>query len=263
MFDPSFILKSTKPSAILDNPSSAATSSSSNKDDGRSDTPSTTVNVIDANEWSEVTYGDDGIEEPPRGRRRASKELPHLSSNPSSPVLGARSSLSQSPPSVSILTPPNGYTIRPPSPTWYHRSQPLLNLNHKLLPVALSAPTFQAHHTLPPIPVVPSETALSTTSGYKADLPSDPILYLPPLLSRLPAWIEPHNIDNPKLAPPHELANFETRLPDIDPGSLALHQALHFFQPIDTDYAATRYDEAFNWSQLVSFRLIVWRRSGC
>jgi hypothetical protein len=36
-------------------------------------------------------------------------------------------------------------------------------------------------------------------------------------------------------------------LPDIDPASLALHQALHHFAPIDSHYASRPYPAAFNW----------------
>ncbi|WVQ82401.1 hypothetical protein IAT38_004529 [Cryptococcus sp. DSM 104549] len=46
------------------------------------------------------------------------------------------------------------------------------------------------------------------------------------------------------------LRDFETRLPDIDPASLALHQALHRFKPTTGAYAATPYPEAFNWANL-------------
>lgn len=81
-------------------------------------------------------------------------------------------------------------------------------------------------------------------------IPSDPILYLPPLLSPLPTSIPHHKHHGPN---EEILSNFETRLPDIDPASLELHQALHSFTPIDADYAAKHYDEAFNWDDLVSW----------
>ncbi|KAF8507467.1 hypothetical protein BU17DRAFT_57437 [Hysterangium stoloniferum] len=76
---------------------------------------------------------------------------------------------------------------------------------------------------------------------------SSPILYLPPLLSSLPA-----SYPVPQLVKP--LRQFplatETRLPDIDPASLFLHRALHHFRPVDDKYAARPYDEAFNWDEL-------------
>lgn len=93
---------------------------------------------------------------------------------------------------------------------------------------SLAAPIFQAHHQPPP-PVAPPNT--------------DPILYLPPLLSGLP---HNHTCDHEQ----HANHEFDTRLPDIDPASLALHQALHYFSPHDSQYAATDYDSAFNWSDL-------------
>lgn len=76
--------------------------------------------------------------------------------------------------------------------------------------------------------------------------PQVPVLYLPPLLSSLP---EQHpSVLVPTDHPPVITA---TRLPDIDPTSLSLHKALHFFNPVDADYASKHYAEAFNWSQLV------------
>ena len=42
----------------------------------------------------------------------------------------------------------------------------------------------------------------------------------------------------------------ETRLPDIDPVSLSLHKALHYFRPYDTKYASAQYKNAFNWEEL-------------
>ncbi|GMK58009.1 hypothetical protein CspeluHIS016_0500410 [Cutaneotrichosporon spelunceum] len=93
---------------------------------------------------------------------------------------------------------------------------------------ALAAPIFQAHHQPPP-PVA-------------SDIPhADPILYLPPLLSRLPRaheHLSGHSTE------------FDTRLPDIDPASLFLHQALHYFRPRDSKYAARDYPDAFNWDDL-------------
>lgn len=42
----------------------------------------------------------------------------------------------------------------------------------------------------------------------------------------------------------------ETHLPDIDPASLYLHKALHYFRPVTTEYAETPYEAAFNWDEL-------------
>lgn len=72
-----------------------------------------------------------------------------------------------------------------------------------------------------------------------------PILYLPPLISSLPKSLPP--IDIPHDHPP---LTTETRLPDIDPVSLSLHKALHYFRPYDDKYASKSYAEAFNWSEL-------------
>lgn len=86
--------------------------------------------------------------------------------------------------------------------------------------------------------------------------PTQPILYLPPLLSSLPYTYPTHipfsssrstksNSDS-KSNP----LTTETRLPDIDPASLSLHKALHHFAPRDDRYAAVGYEEAFNWDEL-------------
>jgi hypothetical protein len=71
-----------------------------------------------------------------------------------------------------------------------------------------------------------------------------PILYLPPLLSLLPASYAPEKL------PSHPPSFTETRLPDIDPASLSLHRALHHFKPLDDQYAVRPYSEAFNWDLL-------------
>lgn len=69
-------------------------------------------------------------------------------------------------------------------------------------------------------------------------VPTDPILYLPPLLSTLPN--DPSFSSGP-------------RLPSgtVDPASLALHKALHSFRPLDAQYATRPYPEAFNWAELL------------
>ena len=78
--------------------------------------------------------------------------------------------------------------------------------------------------------------------------PTAPILYLPPLLSSLPHGYN-HTFPN-QLDKHRRPLNTETRLPDIDPASLALHKALHHFQPTTGEYAETPYEQAFNWSEL-------------
>jgi len=76
---------------------------------------------------------------------------------------------------------------------------------------------------------------------------SQPVLYLPPLLSSLP---ESYSIAHPSLKSSFPPLVTETRLPDIDPVSLSLHKALHEFKPSSPDYANTDYEHAFNWSEL-------------
>ncbi|KAH8083785.1 hypothetical protein BXZ70DRAFT_575033 [Cristinia sonorae] len=89
---------------------------------------------------------------------------------------------------------------------------------------------------------------LPTFDSTTLTAPSAPILYLPPLLSSLPHGLQhsfPHKLDGQRSP-----LSTETRLPDIDPVSLALHKALHHFQPVTQEYAETPYEEAFNWSEL-------------
>ncbi|WVQ77218.1 hypothetical protein IAR50_006901 [Cryptococcus sp. DSM 104548] len=145
----------------------------------------------------------------------------------------------------------------------------------------VDAQTISAHHHLPD---VMAEVGIS----------SDPILYLPPLLSPLPEHAQDHapeyDEDEDPSHPRHPshfhshshsrpgkrddalisveevhdnrhglhekgeqvdpLRDFSTRLPHIDPASLALHQALHYFKPLSNAYASLPYDKAFNWSSL-------------
>ncbi|PPQ98622.1 hypothetical protein CVT24_003955 [Panaeolus cyanescens] len=94
-------------------------------------------------------------------------------------------------------------------------------------------PSQQDHHSLP---------NFHTTQPF-----SEPVLYLPPLLSSLPENIK-HDLPEKLQVTPLVT---ETRLPDIDPASLSLHKALHHFRPLDANYADTPYDQAFNWSDLL------------
>jgi len=80
----------------------------------------------------------------------------------------------------------------------------------------------------------------------KDSVSSDPLLYLPPLISSLPERLKWDSPGNPRFPP----IVTETRLPDIDPASLSLHKMLHHFKPLTPNYADTPYAEAFNWSEL-------------
>ncbi|KAI0332349.1 hypothetical protein GY45DRAFT_497550 [Cubamyces sp. BRFM 1775] len=81
-----------------------------------------------------------------------------------------------------------------------------------------------------------------------------PILYLPPLLSSLPADVAPlqYPVSSPAFSSPSvpRPLSTESRLPSIDKASLALHRALHHFRPVTEDYSETPYAEAFNWDEL-------------
>ena len=77
--------------------------------------------------------------------------------------------------------------------------------------------------------------------------PSETILYLPPFLSSLPPI---HVTSTPPTSTGRVPKSTESRLPDIDGPSLALHKALHNFTPITEKYASATYSEAFNWGEL-------------
>ncbi|KAL0956593.1 hypothetical protein HGRIS_002729 [Hohenbuehelia grisea] len=113
----------------------------------------------------------------------------------------------------------------------------VLNLNHE-------APSEET----PSSPKAPRDPHhLPTFDTQSIIQPTEPILYLPPLLSSLPP--QHASVATPRTAYP-PLATV-TRLPDIDPVSLSLHKALHSFKPYDANYASKPYAEAFNWSELV------------
>ncbi|GAA5991907.1 hypothetical protein JCM11641_003017 [Rhodosporidiobolus odoratus] len=84
-------------------------------------------------------------------------------------------------------------------------------------------------------------------------------LYLPPLLSLLPESLSPASsplssgTSTPCSSSPTPSPALYTlsRLPDIDPVSLALHTALHHFRPVTPHYATAPYASAFNWSELI------------
>ena len=82
--------------------------------------------------------------------------------------------------------------------------------------------------------------------------PTEPVLYLPPLISSLPIHAQhpPTSTSDPTRNGAPAVLTTSTRLPDIDPVSLSLHRALHYFRPLDEKYASRPYDEAFNWSEL-------------
>ena len=75
---------------------------------------------------------------------------------------------------------------------------------------------------------------------------TSPVLFLPPLLSSLP-----HGLSHtPAPSPDQPPLTTETHLPDIDPASLSLHRALHYFSPVSPHYATQPYAESFNWDSL-------------
>ena len=83
--------------------------------------------------------------------------------------------------------------------------------------------------------------------------PVHPVLYLPPLISALPSTQDSDSdgtITKEEQAHPTVLTT-STRLPSIDPVSLSLHRALHYFRPLSDKYASQPYGETFNWDELI------------
>lgn len=81
-------------------------------------------------------------------------------------------------------------------------------------------------------------------------VPPPELLYLPPLLSLLPSQTPPLENTKPFSFEKPTVGFTTSRLPRVDEASVALHYALHAFQPTTTDYAYAPYDEAFNWGGL-------------
>ncbi|BGP32708.1 hypothetical protein JCM10296v2_004491 [Rhodotorula toruloides] len=73
------------------------------------------------------------------------------------------------------------------------------------------------------------------------------LLYLPPILSLLPLSFT----DGPSPSTSSTVQYTNSRLPSIDPVTLAFHRALHAFRPLTPLYAVVPYVEAFNWSGIV------------
>ncbi|BGP00101.1 hypothetical protein NBRC10513v2_004324 [Rhodotorula toruloides] len=75
----------------------------------------------------------------------------------------------------------------------------------------------------------------------------EPLLYLPPILSLLPPSLVE---DSPSPSTSSVVQYTNSRLPSIDPVTLAFHRALHAFRPLTPLYAVVPYAEAFNWSEI-------------
>ncbi|GAA5968907.1 hypothetical protein JCM21900_003146 [Sporobolomyces salmonicolor] len=124
---------------------------------------------------------------------------------------------------------------------------PVVSYEPNLLPssrTSTSSPVSEFNCSTPPEPA-----SLQPAKLVRA-LESEPILYLPPLLSLLPAS---HSSSSPctRAFQPNPGVEYTlSRLPTIDPLSLSLHSALHFFRPTTPLYAITPYASAFNWAEL-------------
>lgn len=129
--------------------------------------------------------------------------------------------------------------------------------------VATYTPVVIASEPLPPSPTfarppirihekdpVQSHNDPHQLPSFSGDVTSTPILYLPPLLSSLPRGYAHAALPRASHATRPITLSTSSRLPSIDRASLALHRALHHFQPITPNYATVPYAEAFNWSEL-------------
>lgn len=80
----------------------------------------------------------------------------------------------------------------------------------------------------------------------------DPLLYLPPLLSRLPSDTAYRSTTAPRSDLGESSIDYTiSHLPRIDVASLALHRALHVFRPVTPLYAIAPYPSSFNWEDIV------------
>ncbi|KAH8119495.1 hypothetical protein DFH11DRAFT_449690 [Phellopilus nigrolimitatus] len=165
-------------------------------------------------------------------------------------------------------------TMSPP-PFFYGSADPHAELEEKLddQPPKFSAPAHPSVHLLeklradessahpdrPPPYVHRDPHEQPTFTPESLAHPVHPVLYLPPLISALPSSstaVDPahpaalQQDQYPGRASPPAVLTTATRLPEIDPVSLSLHRALHYFQPLSEKYAATPYGEAFNWGEL-------------
>lgn len=77
--------------------------------------------------------------------------------------------------------------------------------------------------------------------------PSADLLYLPPLLSLLPASIPP---STPSISDAQSVGYTTSRLPTVDAASIALHHALHSFRPTTPNYAYDDYPDAFKFHEI-------------
>lgn len=169
-------------------------------------------------DWHDVDEEDDHGQEPRRGRDTSPRPLPNLHSRSVSPA-------------------------RNPNPLEFTRRKSASTIHSAII---------QAHHTLPSTSTSGHTHTHDDATTNTGLVPVDPVLYLPPLLSPLPASLR-QGVQGQRIKVTSEVdLEFATRLPDIDPASLALHQTLHNFHPVDRTYSTTEYDEAFNWSDIVS-----------
>jgi len=140
--------------------------------------------------------------------------------------------------SVNHLTPKQKHPVADPQ-------IPEISLAEVHEPARVSTPSLPHEsllHTNDPHHLPSFDEGILTTS-------TTPILYLPPLLSSLPHGLQ-HSFTPSVLDRSRRPLNTETRLPEIDPASLALHKALHGFQPVTAEYAEIPYDLAFNWDSM-------------
>ena len=82
--------------------------------------------------------------------------------------------------------------------------------------------------------------------------PTEPVLYLPPILSLLPVeyrQLTASLVENQTTGTLTPLST-ESHLPSIDKASLSLHLALHRFRAVTREYATVPYAEAFNWNEI-------------
>ncbi|KAL9110286.1 MAG: hypothetical protein Q9227_005193 [Pyrenula ochraceoflavens] len=137
----------------------------------------------------------------------------------------------------------------------------ILSLAEVTCPTPLAGPTMDGMARLPALMcllaffqhiIMAAVTTIPPQLPQQLNSPPTDTVYLPPLLSRLPQALLASASELPSPAPglPSAVGYTTSRLPSIDPASVALHKALLNFHAVTSNYATSPYQDAFNWSEL-------------
>ncbi|GAA6008857.1 hypothetical protein JCM10207_001748 [Rhodosporidiobolus poonsookiae] len=115
-----------------------------------------------------------------------------------------------------------------------------------------SSPSSATEAPPAPNPALAQKSSTELQQGVLFHPDDASTLYLPPLLSLLPASHPSSSSSSSSDTFDARPVNYTlSRLPSIDGVSLALHSALHAFRPLTALYSTAPYASAFNWTDLV------------